>query len=69
MSPAYTVDGRPIESRVAALEALRNEDCKRLDRVETAVDQIRGIAWTILGMVGVQTIVTVVVLFARKVFP
>lgn len=58
-----------LPSRVAVLESQHVATEKRVDRVETAVDQIKSLSWGVLGAVVLQAVIVVAVIFTRKVIP
>lgn len=64
-----TIQLEELPSRVAVLEVLHVAHEKRVDRVEAAVDQIKGLSWGVLGAVVLQAVIVVAVIFTRKVVP
>jgi hypothetical protein len=63
------VSDSDLMQRITTLETFRIEDEKRLSKIEQAVEKIQGIGWAIFGVVAVQAIVSVTVLFSRRMFP
>lgn len=58
-----------LPSRVAVLESQHVMTEKRVDRLDAAVDQIKGLSWGVLGAVVLQAVIVVAVIFTRKVIP
>jgi hypothetical protein len=60
-------NGKAVAERVASLESFRDSSTHRQDRLEAVVDQIRNLAWAILGAVAIQVVISVAILIAKRV--